>query len=1359
MQKLEFEKSFFNIKKDSVGKYNFWFLVDPKNTKSNKDSWDINCNNFKITNSKLGYKDITNKKLSDITLAALNFEINNFIFRSDFVDLQLDGLSFIYSNEFQLSNLSTKVRSSERRILLSELNIATTNSQISDAKLEIALENDTLKNYKDTKINLDLKKSEISLADLASIIPNLKGMDQKAYLSGNISGTLENIKGKNILLATGNNTFIDCNFSLNDISEARNMYIFLDIRNTQLDFNDLSNIKLPAIAKTEKLVFPNQLFEAGLITYTGNFTGFLNDFVSYGKLQSKMGEINTDIAIIPNDAGTVTFKGELATSNFNAGSLFTNGHIGEISFNGDTYGLFNKVSGSLNGTFEGVISSFEINDYIYKNIVLDGGFFDKRFDGSVSIDDPNLRFDFQGELNLKPKVPQFDFNLFLYNANLKALNIDNYNTISDLSFLMRANFIGNSINNLEGSIKIENGNYRNQNGDLPLSGLSLQNSKAEDSDNLEFFSDFIDLTIKGDYNFRSLKNSIAKILHHEIPAFPAVEEEKSSINNFNYTLVAKDIGKISALFKPELTVTKPFTMEGKINSDIGIFNLSGNIPGINYKNMVFRDISFFAHSDETFISKIKLGEFHTESGLSLYNVAFNAETDANKTTSNLTWNNFHDHTYSGSINTITSFKKIHPEKLPEVTIDIIPSKIYIADSLWRIDRAKIVIDSTSLDFQNLKFHKKSQHISANGKISKNKSDKLLFSFNNIRLKQLDKYLQTESKIDGTLNGTIGVSDVYGQTFMSSNASVKDLIFREQMLGNLTVLNEWDNENAKVITILKVEKDKRQLLFVSGYYDPYNDTLSFNAEFDHLSMVILEKVIRYNFSNFHGDAIGQLKIHGKPGKILIDGALNAENAGLTINATQVSYHLSDSVIFSGDSIIFNTIELNDIANNSGIFDGYIVHDNFRNMEYNLTVSTAKILAMNTSPKDNEIFYGKVFAKGNLYIVGHGASVNIDGDATSLFGTDVNISLEYGEDAETYDFIQFVKHELFLEKEEEFFKHKQEASFNLNLAIQATPEAKVQIIYNSQIGDVIKAEGEGLMRFAMDKDGNIELFGDYKIDKGDYLFTLQNVINKKLSIGQGSSIVWNGDPYNAIIDINAVYNLKASLYELFVNSPEDIDDSQRIPVNCKILLTEDLVNPTINFDIEFPTADNRMVDKLQQFFNTEEEINRQILSLLVLGQFYTPEYMRGTYEANSANVLGTTASELFSNQLSKWLSQISNDWDIGLNYRPGTQLTNDEIELALSTQMFNDRVSINGNVGNNANPSDNNSSQLVGDFDLKVKLTDNGKLQLKAYNRSNNNLIYETAPYTQGIGVSIKEEFNSMKELLDKIVSLFRKRKNK
>jgi hypothetical protein len=522
----------------------------------------------------------------------------------------------------------------------------------------------------------------------------------------------------------------------------------------------------------------------------------------------------------------------------------------------------------------------------------------------------------------------------------------------------------------------------------------------------------------------------------------------------------------------------------------------------------------------------------------------------------------------------------------------------------------------------------------------------------------------------------------------------------------------------------------------------------------------------SFNNFHGDASGKVHIHGSPAHIQHDGSLYASNAGLMLSELMVNYNFSDSIKFRGDVMIFPDIKIQDDSGNNGVFSGTIKHQSFSNMIYDLTIRSNRIMAINTTQANNGQFYGKTFGSGLVRITGKGASVQINGAARTEKGTDMNISLEYEEDAPEYDFLSFISHS-YQPKLKMVSEPVSESILNMKFDIDVTPEAKVQLIYNSKIGDVIRSQGAGKLQMEIDNDYNVSLFGEYTVSQGDYLFTLQNVINKKFEIERGGTIEWNGDPYDATLNLNALYRLKASLKKLFGESYTSTNDkndfSQRVPVLCHINLTNSLNNPDINFDIELPTTEDRIRDLVKQYINSEEDRNKQILSLLVLGEFFTPEHLRGTgtYTSTNNSIVGstaTTASELFSNQFSNWLSQISNDFDIGFNYRPGNEITNNEIEFALSTQLFNDRVSINGNIGNNsAQRTSANSSNLVGDADIKVKLTNNGKLQLKAYNRANNNLAYETSPYTQGVGLSYREDFNNFKELWKKMNQLFKPQK--
>ena len=329
----------------------------------------------------------------------------------------------------------------------------------------------------------------------------------------------------------------------------------------------------------------------------------------------------------------------------------------------------------------------------------------------------------------------------------------------------------------------------------------------------------------------------------------------------------------------------------------------------------------------------------------------------------------------------------------------------------------------------------------------------------------------------------------------------------------------------------------------------------------------------------------------------------------------------------------------------------------------------------------------------------------------------------------------------------------SGMDITMDFEVTPDAKLQLIFDSSVGDVLKGTGNGDLRMKIDKVGNVFFYGEYTIEEGDYLFTLQNVINKRFEINSGSNIRWDGSPYNALIEMEAIYKLKASMYDLVAQTLDAGSSSEyqkRVPIDLKMLLSDRLLKPAIKFEIKTPSLNNSNQIIIDEYITSEEELNRQVLSLLVLNKFYAPEFSRtnASTAKSGSNMALVTTTEMLSNQLSNWLSQISNDVDIGISYRPGDEITSDEIEVALSTQLFNNRVTLNSNVGYGDYQTEE-VSKIIGDFDVEVKLNKKGTIRAKAYTRSNNDVFsYDTSPTTQGVGVSFHEEFNTIGELLHK-----------
>lgn len=1360
LNQLTFSDSRIKVNSDSTGRFNFSFIIDSlKNINTHPPKWQFYCNNFNFHSPKTSIQNFTpDEGIKLYRIQDLILNISDFLLAQDSLFFKINQLSFNDSKNFKINELQSDFSLANKKIELTGLTLKTDRSNIPESKFMIEFPSDETENSSaSTQIDFRFAHSKISFYDVSQLIPALKGMNQVVDFSGRIFGSLDDLKGRNLVLSTGQNTSAKFEFYANDISDPKNLYLFVDLKNSQTSFQDLSRIKLPEKWGTGYLRFSESLYKAGVFSYKGNFTGFLNDFVAFGTLSSDMGIVNTDVSVTPDKERQVIYRGKVATENFMIGELLGIDLVEDITFDGTVDGYFDRDDQSVAGAFNGKVDSVNINGYNYKNIQIDGILDNRMFDGLAIVNDPNLKFDFLGTLNFNPEVPVFDFRVEMDKALPGKLNLSTNFPDSELSFTMTANFTGDKLDNLAGSIAVENGIYKNRNGELNLKGMELQSVTGGAMKYLSFTSDFFDIEINGEYHFQNTLNSFEKSMSRYIPAINYERLATAKDNNFGFQLDVKNLDELTAVFSPGLKIETPFLLYGRLDSEQSVFELKGSIPGFNTNNLMVRNI-FISNTPENdkFFSKFRFGEVRLRNGMSMDNLTINSEIK-NNTIDNLTaWGNPDDMSYSGEVKTRTIFTENENSKLPIIRVEGFPTHVNIADTVWQISPFTATADSTHIEINDFNFFNKNQHLSLDGELSEDESKILTLVLEDLNLNNVGTYLNKDLPLGGIVNGSAGLKDFYGKRIIFSDINVSNFNFRDQKIGDVVLTNEWDYIEPVLNSELKITNNNRVSLFAEGYYNPENNELNYEANADSLSLVILETVIQKTFSDISGNASGKLKIHGTTDKILFDGALHGSNAELTIDYTQVSYHFTDSVYFKGDTLLFDRITIYDKSGNRGTFDGTIVHTNFQDMIYDLSVYTPKIVAINTTMRDNSQFFGKVVGSGRITITGRGKQVRMTGSATTLNGTSVNISLENEGEIERYDFIRFVSSEND-EPREFVFPETEEGDFSLNLSINATPEARAQLIYNAQIGDVIRVQGEGTLLLGMDSEGNITLSGNYTVEQGDYLFTLQNVINKRFSIEQGGTIEWSGNPYEATIDINAVYRLKASLYDLLVDSYyEDIYQSQRVPVECKILLTENLSNPKIDFAIDFPTVESRLVEELRQYFSTPEKMNKQILSLVVLGKFYTPDYLRGTYEAQNPNLIGTTASELFSNQLSNWLSQINSNVDIGLNYRPGNQITNDEIELALSTQMFNDRVTINGNIGNNNNPNSTNSSQLVGDFDVNVKLIPSGKIQFKAYNRSNNNLIYETAPYTQGIGFTFTEDYNSFNDLLQKMKNIFTRR---
>ena len=345
----------------------------------------------------------------------------------------------------------------------------------------------------------------------------------------------------------------------------------------------------------------------------------------------------------------------------------------------------------------------------------------------------------------------------------------------------------------------------------------------------------------------------------------------------------------------------------------------------------------------------------------------------------------------------------------------------------------------------------------------------------------------------------------------------------------------------------------------------------------------------------------------------------------------------------------------------------------------------------------------------------------------------------------DFIIFVNNAVVTEEEDEMpeVEEKTKSNFTLNLNVRATDEAELKIILPGNLG-TIEAAGNGNVKMNTSTTEDFTMYGDYTIKNGRFQLILLDVVTRMFNLKSGGTLSWSGDPTKGIINATGAYSVKAPLSGLGVQIDSTLNSN--INVECLIHLKGALLNPTITFGMNLPNASEDITQTVYSLVDTTNQavMTTQALSLLVLGSF--SNVGRGGADALSiANVLGA------STQL-----DITNNLNMGLRYQSGSANSYDEYQLALHTELFENRLTIETNLGMMTanNPNASNASSIVGEFDMYYKLTKDGRLQAHFYNHSNYNSNFNSiafdkrSPYTQGLGLSYSRSFSSFRNLFRK-----------
>lgn len=1305
---------------------------------------------------------------SDIRVHGIAGKVDKFEIRGDTMEMDVENLSAFEESGLAMKKFSSHIIISSKELTFKAFKLNTYKSSFA-GYFSMRYSNwKSFSTFNDSIYMIaDLEMSDVNASDLAIFTNNLKGIDFDFRFKGGVAGTLSHLQGSGFALYFGRISQMVGDIELIGLPNIDSTYFSFKLKKLITDAVDLERIPLPPFGDKKKLVAPKEIQRLGIVKYKGHLKGYFSDMTIDGFATTKIGNADLNIHLYKKGkekSSPYIYNGKVDAQQFNIGMLTGITEFGKVTFNGKLNGEgfnFKNVNSFIN--FKGNISQLEFHGYNYKNIEASAKFGDSMFEGIVDIKDSNALISFVGMVDLKNKgVPVYDFTADIERADLVALNLVKTKTSSTISTTFTVKMEGKNIDDLVGQIRICDTDYEQADKIYHMETLVLNSYINDTTKTFDLHSDIVNAKFSGQFKFIPLFNEIKRQINHAAPSANMKPNEMIDYTpqNFYFYVVLTHPEMITQILLPDLSISDGTTIEGKLGSANNYLSIEVNAEKIKYKKFTINEFFFYARNKneklriQSDAKSFVVGDSTKIDNVNMAATAINDSLDL--------WIGFQNNKSSlngASVNILTYFGNA-----PTYEFNIHDSYFYFNDSLWVVnDDNHLTLDNKSLTVSNLNLSiaaNKKSILSVNGKSSDSDTDKIAVTLDQFPVEIMNIFMPDKLKLKGEMVGEIAVYKVLQKPFFTTSVALNNLKLNDLLLGDLGINSTYDpvTEDLTLKSILS-NNGKNILSISNGKIKLKSGQSGFDIEanIDGLDLSVLEKTVNPVFTDLKGKAYGEFALTGTFKDPVISSKLNLKDAGVRVAYLNAYFNFNmvdREIVITNERITLPGIDLSDKYGNTGLVKNtsYISHKLFKDIFLSIKLETNKMCLMETTEKNNEQFYGKAFATGKARIDGYIDDIIVSATLTTEKNTVLNIPIRSSKSLKQNNFVEFINPNDSIT--DSVVVAEKKGNFTLDLNVKATQDAIIRIIFDETVGDVITCQGHSdKLNLTLDTKGKFTMDGTYEIDKGDYLFTLQNIINKRFTIKPGSSVSFTGDPYLAQVNATAVYRANASVYPIIASfmDPSSAELYRKATrVDCELTLTNTLSDLLLGFNLQLPSLDASASSLVKSALNTQEEMNRQVFSLLVLNQFLPPESIGGGAASSSlvTSGFGNTSLELLSGQLNNWLSKITKDVNINLNYKTGTQSSNDQVSVALSTQLFNERLVIDGDVGVGVGaPKNNNSSnQIVGNVSVEVKVTNDGKLRVRAFNRSNEfNILKNSVDYTQGVGVNYKVEFDNWGDL--------------
>ena len=1330
-----FIKTYKNETRDNMSIFSGKFNSEKKRDnifKLTADDVFIKNSAIKITDQNLSTPLLFD--LTNLEAAAQDFKI---LGPDVFANISSLGLSS--KRGFEITGLSSQFSYTTQQMTLKNMKLQTSQS---------TLQGDVIMNYSangysdfvnTVVFTASFKPSSIATNDLNGFY-NEFGPNQTIGFKGDFKGVLNDFSFTKAAITTAN-TRVAGDYYFKDVLKGPTAFnINFRRHDITTSYYDLRRFLPNILGK----VLPQELSRLGVFDYDGTSQINSNTFTTDATFKSDIGIAKTSLSIDSyKDVAFASYKGNITLSSFNLGALTMQPSLGEVSANVsiDGRGFTQKTVDTALG---GVISSFSFQGYDYKNITLQGALKDPVFNGDLSIDDPNIQLDFKGLVDVSKSFNQYDFQADVHFAELNKLQLVKRDSISVFAGKVVVDMDGTTIDDSVGSFSFQQTFYQNQDDDFYFDDFKIASSFEDQKRIITIDSpDICNGTISGNFLIKDISNLFRNGLGSMYANYIPREVTTNQYIDYDLSLYSK----IVEVFVPELQVGENSRIRGSVSSDESKFQLDFKSPELLLFDNYLGKVNVQVDNDNTLyntyvsVDSVYTGVYDLKD-FSLINKTYNDTLYVQSV--------FKGGRKKQDVFDLALYYTINPQG--KSVVGIKKSEISYKDNIWYLNKNnnkknKVVFDDrfNAIAIDSLQLNYKQQQIAFAGVIrdSTYKNLKVRFKYVNIG----DIIPPVDSlQVSGTTNGTLSFLQQDGAYFPKSNVTIDDVIINTIGFGVLILDIDGNQDLTKYrIASSLTNKDVRSFNALGTIdFAPKISQLDLDVRLNDFNLQAISPFGANVITDIRGEASGALQVMGNYTKPNILGTINLKNSGLKVPYLNTDFDLANStqMIVSSDTLRVLSTEITDTKfNTKGVFSGIATHDNYRDWNLNLTINAPeRLLVLDTPPDEDELYYGTSFISGNAVIQGPVDALDIKVFATTQAGTTFKIPLS---DTEAIGDDSFIK---FLSPQDKRIRtigqqivKKEIKGLSVDFDLDINDNAEVEVVVDKVNNSTLKGRGAGTLLIRLDTKGKFNMWGEFTVIEGLYDFRYGGIIQKKIAVIPGGNINWDGEPDRARLSISAKYATQANPSVLLDNP----SFNRKIPVDVLVDLTGEIIQPELNFNIDFPRTSSTVKSELEFKLQSNEEIEKQAIFLLTTGSFVN-EGMGG---ANFAGTLVDRVSDLVNGLF----ADEDGTFNVGIDYSQGSRLPNqqtaDRVGISLQSKI-NERILINGKVGIPLGGS--NETAIAGDIEVQWLINEDGTLRMNFFNRQADiQFIGEDQIFEQGLGMSYNVDFNTLSELIEKL----------